>query len=100
MASLAIAPLLAPAAALAATDAAMSMMGDMPCCPDEGKAPQPSKCADCAAMLLCALNSLQTVVPAAAEIGFHPQLIARLGPGIVVPPEDIGSSPPVRPPRS
>src|SRR5262245_42611013 len=78
MAGLVIAPFVAPSVALAATDAAMSMMDDMPCCPDQGKAPQPGKCADCATMLICALKSLQTVVPAAAEIAFPSRLIAAL----------------------
>lgn len=90
----------APSSALATANAAMSMMEDMPCCPDEGKAPQPGKCADCATMLICALQSLQTVVPGAAEIAFPSQLIAELSPGVVVPPDDIGSSPPAKPPRS
>ena len=100
MAGLVIGPFVAPSAALATADAAMSMMDDMPCCPDEGKAPQPGKCADCATMLICALKSLQTVVPAGAEIAFPSKLIAELSPGVVVPPDDIGLSPPARPPRS
>jgi hypothetical protein len=100
---LTVAPLAAPAAALAVSDAAMaSMMEDMPCCPEgtQKQSPQPDKCKDCAAMFLCSFNSLQAVVPSGERALYRSAAIAELAPGQMARLRAIDSSPPAPPPRS
>jgi len=97
------APIVAPSFAQAAADTEMSaMMADMPCCPDgmDKQAPQPSKCKDCAAMILCAPQIAQAVVAVASALPVASGAFAELTPGTSRLLDDIGPSPPSRPPRS
>jgi hypothetical protein len=101
-AGLVVAPFVAPSAAQSAPQAAMSAMEDMPCCPDEpGKqGPVHDGCKDCATMIICALKSLQAVAPSVAQLTLDSNLLTEMAPVSDPRVEDIGSSPPARPPRS
>ena len=101
-AGLVAAPIVAPSFAQAATDTEMSaMMADMPCCPDgiDKQAPQPSRCKDCAAMILCAPQVVQAVVATASALPVASGAFAELTPGLSRLLDDVGPSPPSRPPR-
>lgn len=101
-AGLVLAPLVAPGAALASSDAGMAMMEDMPCCPEETQkqSPQPDKCKDCATMFLCAFGSLQGVVPSGEKPLYLSSAVAKLIPAPMARLRDFDSSPPAPPPRS
>ena len=102
-AGLAAAPIVTPSFAHSAADSEMSaMMADMPCCPDgmDKQAPQPSRCKDCPAMILCAPQVVQAIAAAASALPLASSTLAELTPGASRLLDDIGSSPPARPPRS
>src|SRR5262245_46151728 len=99
-AGLAAAPIVTPSFAQTTSDAEMSsMMADMPCCPDgmDTPAPQPSKCKDCPAMVLCAAQAAPAVVPTASALPQASRAFAQLTPGTSRSLDDIGPLPPTRP---
>jgi hypothetical protein len=102
-AGLVAAPIVAPSFAQAAADTEMSaMMADMPCCPDgmNKQAPEPSRCKDCAAMILCAPQVAQAVVAVASALPVASGAFAELTPGVSRFLDDVAPLPPAKPPRS
>ena len=98
---LVVTPLHASFAVAPSGDTAMSMMDDMPCCPDDNESqhdPHKGKCPDCATMV-CAV-SLPAFGPETISV-LHPLFAAARVMSVSAPdPDDVGWPPPAPPPRS
>jgi len=89
-------PVAAPAMAMAADDAAMTMSSDMPCCPDQ--APLPDCAKNCPLMALCMAWSVAKL-PAAIALFIPLGRASRLAAPHEAGLEGLALRPPPRPPK-